>query len=65
MLWLVATKGCTHSEPNCVLTIWFYYYNLLMCILHLKLYEQQLTPFGSLRAFYSKETGALNVLGSY
>jgi hypothetical protein len=36
-----------------------------MCILHLKLYEQQLTPFGSLRAFYSKETGALNVLGSY
>jgi hypothetical protein len=34
-------------------------------ILHLKLYKQQLTPFGSLRAFYSKETGVLNVLESY
>nr|DAL80398.1 MAG TPA: hypothetical protein [Caudoviricetes sp.] len=30
MLWLVTTKGCTHSEPNCALTTWFYYCNLFV-----------------------------------
>nr|DAG92658.1 MAG TPA: hypothetical protein [Crassvirales sp.] len=34
MLWLVTTKGCTHSEPNCALTTWFYY-PIYLCIINM------------------------------